>query len=69
MPPPRELVRPLPARAGTLLKQDARSGAERAAPGVRAKALLAVAVGATGTVAARAADHRPAVSVAARRER
>lgn len=59
MPRPQNApLRPLTAHERATLKQVARSGAERADRVGRAKALLAVADGATFTAAARAAGRR-----------
>lgn len=57
-------LRPLTAAERTTLEQVARSGAERADRVSRAKALLAVAAGATFTAAARAAGRRSGDGVA-----
>jgi transposase len=65
MPRPQQSpLRPLTAHERTTLAQVARSGAERADRVGRAKALLAVADGATFTAAARAAGRRSGDGVA-----
>ena len=65
MPRPQKTpLRPLTAQERTTLEQVARSGAERAGRVGRAKALLAVADGATFTAAARAAGRRSGDGVA-----
>ena len=65
MPRPQKTpLRPLTAHERATLAQVARSGAERADRVGRAKALLAVADGATFTAAARAAGRRSGDGVA-----
>jgi transposase len=65
MPRPQQApLRPLTAQERTILEQVARSSAERADRVARAKALLAVADGATFTAAARAAGRRSGDGVA-----
>src|SRR4051812_894857 len=55
---PKEKLRPLPPEERTVLKQTARAHSERAERVPRAKALLAVADGATFVAAAQAAGRR-----------
>lgn len=62
--PQKDPLRPLTTAERTILAQVARSGAERADRVARAKALLAVAAGATFTAAARAAGRRSGDGVA-----
>src|SRR5215218_2917568 len=57
-------LRPLTAAEQTALEQITRAGSERADRVARAKALLAVAAGATLTAAAQAAGRRSATAVA-----
>jgi transposase len=65
MPRPQKIpLRPLTAQERAILEQVARSGAERADRVGRAKALLAVAAGATFTAAARTAGRRSGDGVA-----
>src|SRR5215210_7756152 len=60
----RTQLRPLTAAEQTALEQMTRAGSERADRVARAKALLAVAAGATLTAAAQAAGRRSATAVA-----
>jgi transposase len=60
----RTQLRPLTAAEQTALEQITRAGSERADRVARAKALLAVAAGATLTAAAQAAGRRSATAVA-----
>jgi hypothetical protein len=62
--PQKEKLRPLTAEERTVLEQTARSHSERAERVARAKALLAVADGATFVAAARAAGRRSNDAVA-----
>ena len=64
--PPKDPLRSLTAHERTTLDQVARAGAERADRVAHAKALLAVADGATLTAAARAAGRRSGDAVAHR---